>query len=199
MTSFSKYSCKHAIKRIVLHAMILLLRQGKTGQLNRKEEKMEIKEEKVGLVPKHTARQPHTLALFLLYNLAPLTPPNTSRTFSVHTGTPTLFFPHLPPTHSFCRQKVTRLSWWDEMKLFWDTTIFFTACTSHLTVSSLYSNSSSNHPTPHSFPLNATVTMTESNPKKKPTTVTTNAQKKSSKPAQTPVFPCYKISVDNFV
>ena len=104
MTSFFKYSCKHAIKRIVLHAMILLLRQGKTGQLNRKEEKMEIKEKKVGLNPKHTARQPHTLALFLLYNLAPLTTPNTSRSFSRRTDTSKKLF-HISPQHTLFAAK----------------------------------------------------------------------------------------------
>jgi hypothetical protein len=151
---------QHAIERIVLHAMIILLRQGKTGKLNRKEEKMEIKEEKVGLVPKQTARQPHTLALFLLYNLDPLTPPNTSRAFSGRTDPSKKLFSHLTPTHTICSQKVNILSCWDNIKLFCDTTVFFTACACHLLVCSLYSNSSSNHPTPHSFPLNATVTMT---------------------------------------
>ena len=159
MTSFFKYSCKHAIKRIVLHAMILLLRQGKTGQLNRKEEKMEIKEEKVGLVPKRTARQSHTRALFLLYNLAPLTTPNTSLNFSRRTDPSKKIISHLTTTHTICSQKVNILSCWDNIKIFCDTTVFSTACTCHLLVSFLYSNSSSNHPTPHSFPMNATVTM----------------------------------------
>lgn len=136
----------------------------------------------MGLVPKHLAKQPLRLPLFLLWNLASLTPTNTaSRTFSVNNIPSTFFFSHITPRHTFCNKNVTISSCWDEMKLFCDTTVSFSLCACLVLVYSLYHNLPSSHPTHHSFPLNATIPMAQSNPNKKPTTVTNNAQKKDDK------------------